>query len=406
MINRAIGKYSHTVSYHPYPVLVLVMAVSIAAIIGSSMVSTKYMETRDIIPEHLEVIKGFNLFIDSFGSDDTLMVSVELDPDYSGSDEPRDIRDPDVISYINLLTASVQSHERVQSAGSISSLLRELNQGKLPQSRREIIKLTADNPFAEQYISRDYQMSIINMGLVDVDNQDDLFDLVNDIIDIVDQTPRPAGLDVNVAGDLAVGPIVTELVAPDIENTMSAALIGIIVISFLLFFSIRYGATPIAVILFGLIWATGYLGFIGMGLSAETSGTMSMIMGIGIDFGIQMTTRFRDERKKLEARPAMEKTMNAVFVPMLTTTLAALIGFSAMSWGQLTFFGEFGNILSYGVTASFLAGITIVPVILVLGDGLCVKCSRRYRIFRGRRRKRSSTSRRNDSSKGNKEVIK
>jgi predicted RND superfamily exporter protein len=400
MITRAIGKYSHFVSHHPYPILAVVIIVSIAAVIGSSMVGTKFLETRDIIPERLEVIQGFNLFIDSFGSDDTLMIAIELDPTYTGSNEPRDIRDPEVISFINLLTASVDAHERVESASSISSLIKDLNQGSLPQSKRDIVNLVADNPFAEQFISQDYDMAIINMRLVDVDNQDDLFEVVNDMIVIIEQLPKPAGLDVNIAGELAVGPVVNDLVAPDIENTMSAAFLGIIIISFLLFFSIRYGATPIAVILFGILWATGYLGFIGLGLSAETSGTMSMIMGIGIDFGIQMTTRFRDERKKLEARLAMEKTMNAVFVPMLTTTLAALIGFSAMSWGQLTFFGEFGTILSYGVTASFLAGITIVPVILVLGDGISVRFGRKFGRFRKRLRKRRN------ASKTKKEVIK
>jgi len=48
-------------------------------------------------------------------------------------------------------------------------------------------------------------------------------------------------------------------------------------------------------IIFGTLWGNGYVGFIGMGMSSQTSGVLSMIMGIGIDFGIQVVTRYRFE---------------------------------------------------------------------------------------------------------------
>ena len=53
---------------------------------------------------------------------------------------------------------------------------------------------------------------------------------------------------------------------------------------------------------------------------------------------------------------------------MLTTTLAALIGFQAMSLGKLTFLGDMGTIMSYGVAASMVAAITIVPALIIIID--------------------------------------
>jgi len=53
---------------------------------------------------------------------------------------------------------------------------------------------------------------------------------------------------------------------------------------------------------------------------------------------------------------------------MLTTTLAALIGFQAMSLGKLTFLGDMGTIMSYGVAASMVAAITIVPALVIIID--------------------------------------
>jgi len=102
-----------------------------------------------------------------------------------------------------------------------------------------------------------------------------------------------------------------------------------------------------------------------------------MIMGIGIDFGIQVVTRYRFELLNIPAlkerhpdldigpKDAMAVTLNNVIVPMLTTTLAALIGFQAMSLGKLTFLGDMGTMMSYGVAASMVAAITIVPAIII-----------------------------------------
>ncbi|MFH1364736.1 MAG: MMPL family transporter [Candidatus Aenigmatarchaeota archaeon] len=364
-MRNPIETYSHFVSYHTKIVLAIVILATILLSIGSSFVGTKYMETRDIIPENLEVIQAFELLESNFGSDTTIMIAIELDPEYQGSDEIRDVRDPRVLKYMNLLTELAESNSRVAIASSGASILKDMNGGVLPQSEREINKLFMNNPLLDMYIGSKYEIAVIRMSLVDVENNDDNVEIVADMQEIVDETPQPPGLTVNVAGELAVGPIITDLVSPDMERILAVSFMGIIIVSFLVFFSIRYGIPPILVIFLGIAWATGIIGFAGLNFSAETSGTLSMIMGIGIDFGIQITNRFRDEVKKLIPQKAMEATMNSVFMPMFTTTLAALIGFRAMSWGQLTFFGEFGDIMTYGVVACFLVAITLVPVSLI-----------------------------------------
>ncbi len=370
--------YSRFVSHHTLIVLAAVIVITAVMVVGSSLVGTKYMETRDVIPEDLEVIRAFNLLEDDFGSERTLMIAVEIDPAYMGSNEARDVRDPDVIRYLNLLSSACESNGRVETATSPATILRSMNNGILPQSSREIIKLTDSNPLFGQYISPDYTMALVRMSLVDIEVADDDYEIVTDIQEIVDEIQPPPGVITTVAGGRAVGPVVMELVGPDIARTFQASSLGIIIVSFLVYLSLRYGITPLTVIYIGLLWAMGIFGYMGLSLSAETSGTISMIMGIGIDFGIQITSRFRDEVKRRSAEGAMEITMNNVFMPMATTTLAALIGFRAMSMGQLKFFGEFGDIMSIGIAASFLVAITLVPVILVQGEKLSKRFRRSY----------------------------
>ena len=190
---------------------------------------------------------------------------------------------------------------------------------------------------------------------------------------IINELSPPPGIQTTVGGAAMEGVVMEKNIGPDMAKTSLYSLIGILVIILVLFRSIKYGFTPMTTIIFGTLWAMGYVGFIGMGMSSQTSGVLSMIMGIGIDFGIQVVTRYRFELQNIpglkERHPnmdlgpkdAMAVTLNNVIIPMLTTTLAALIGFQAMSLGKLTFLGDMGTIMSYGVAASMVAAITIVP---------------------------------------------
>ena len=168
-------------------------------------------------------------------------------------------------------------------------------------------------------------------------------------------------------------------IKPDMKRTSTYSLIGILIVVLVLFRSPKYGFIPLTTILFGTLWAMGYVGLTGMGLTSNTSGVISMIMGIGIDFGIQITTRYRFERAHQLPPDAMELTLSKVIMPMSTTTLAALIGFPAMSMGQLTFMGAMGRMMIYGVAACMAAAITAVPSFILIADTLSI--SKIFTIF-------------------------
>jgi RND superfamily putative drug exporter len=92
-----------------------------------------------------------------------------------------------------------------------------------------------------------------------------------------------------------------------------------------------------------------------------TSGAMAMIMGIGIDFGIQVTKRFRYELRTYEREEAMVNTLQNVFYPMVITTIAAVTGFLCLSLGELPMMQDMGKMLAIGVVCCMVAALTVVP---------------------------------------------
>ena len=219
------------------------------------------------------------------------------------------------------------------------------------------------------YVSDDYGASIIRISLAEM-SEEKREEFVDELENIIEETEKPGGLKLGLTGEPVIARELRKQVLPTMQKTSILSLISIFIIVCILFLSLRYGIISLLAIGFGVIWVYGTLGLLGMPINPTMSGGMSMIMGIGIDFGIQVVNRFRQERKKHGIEKAMEITLSNVFTPMLVTTLAALIGFRAMSLGKLTLLGDLGNMMSLGVLFCFIAAITVIPSTLIISERL------------------------------------
>lgn len=355
--------YAKTIIKKPLITLLIALVIILLLASQAGNVNTKDMNYDNMLPSYLEAMQGITYLQDHFQGADVAYYVIELDPKYTGSDEPRDIRDPKIISYSDLLATLAGQTNDVASTSSPGTIIKAANNGVLPKDLQTIKVLEAQVPSLQSSISSDETIMLVTIRLED--ERDDAA-LLKDLQNIMDTVPKPAGVTVAIGGSALEQPITQELIGPDMSRTSKFSLIGIVIILLILFGSIRYSVIPLTVIGVGTIITFGFLGAMHMNISSASSGAISMIMGIGIDFGIQIVNRFKQERKTQEPRKAMITTINAVMKPMLTTTIAALIGFQAMSMGQLSFMKELGSIMSYGVVACFIVAITIVPALLIL----------------------------------------
>lgn len=370
-IEKFVDWYSRFVSRKLLLMAIIVILITGIAIYYSGTVTTKNVDYKDMLPEDRETIYALNVISDNLGGSDFSMIAIEIDSKYINSTESRDIRDPEILEYIDKLTKFSEKIEDVESVSSPTTIIRLGNNGNLLKSKTEINNFILNNPQMSQYISKDYQMALIKLRLRD--NYDDKT-ILQEMESTINQLPKKEGITISPAGQALENAVVDKQIGPDISKTSQFSMIGIILILLLLFRSIIFGLTPLSTIVIGIVWAFGFIGLMGIGISSITSGVISMIMGVGIDFGIQIVNRFKQELNTItDEAKAMEITLNNVIVPMGTTTIAALIGFTAMSMGELSIMKDLGNMLTYGIVACFFAAITIVPVLLIL----VVKISRK-----------------------------
>ncbi len=365
-----IEKYAYFVCHHPFIILVIVGMLTLSSIYFASTITMKTTSRRDFLPESEPSIRTLFSIEDEFGSTNTVYFVVETNPKYSGSDEVKDVRDPRVLRYMNAISELARHTDDVIEVRSMVDILKSINNGRIPSSIREVKRLTYKNGIFNGYVSKDYSIALVKITTTGDVNYDSLETELNKIIRNV---KTPSGVSTSLGGTILEQQVMKKNIPNDMRKTSFISIIGILFVVLMIFRSAKYGLTPLITVVLGSLWAMGFVGLIGMGLSSATSGVLSMIMGIGIDFGIQVVTRYRMELYNTNPIDAMTTSLSKVITPMSTTTLSALIGFQALHLGKLTFLGDMGTIMSYGVAACMVAAITAVPALIIIFDTIKFK---------------------------------
>ncbi len=365
--NGLLKKYAEFVAHRKALLLTLFLLFTLAMGYHASMMETVGMSQEGMLPEDVEVIETLTLVSDQFaGTFSSSNIVVETAPEYAESNEIRDVRDPEVLRYVDALAERSKPIYGVIDARSAADVIKAANGGKIPSSLRSVKSLVEQNEMLEQqlsmYISDDYSLSVVRLTLSsDVDEEE----IVAELREVI-KIDQPPGVKVDITGEPVESITMMELAQRTMQKTSSVSFALIIIILIVLFASIKYGLIPLTTILLGTVWTYGVLYLIGFEVTPMTSGALAMIMGIGIDFGIQVTKRFRYELRTYEREEAMVNTLCNVFYPMVITTIAAVTGFLCLSLGQLPMMKDMGKMLAMGVACCMVVALTVVPAILVL----------------------------------------
>lgn len=365
---KAYGKF---VAKRAEIVILLILLFTLLCIYGMTKLQVGGGGYSSLFPKDEEVIRTMNIVRDEFGGADNLMIVIEIDEGSDNKNAIMDIRDPRVIRYAETLEHACSKLDKVIDVQSVADILRAENNGDLPNSLATTKSILEKSPLASQFVSSDYKTMLIRISLADVEGIEE--EITDEVQKTIDEHSPPLGIKVALTGMPAITKTIKAQIKPDMKRTSRISFIAIFIIVFLLFRSLKYGLLPLLGVALGTIWTNGTLGLLGIKIKPVTSGATSMVLGIGIDFGIQVVNRFRLELEgvfgeKLEPEEAITETLARVIKPMGTTTLAALIGFRAMNLGRLTVMKDLGNMMCLGIVMCMLSALTLIPSLLIITE--------------------------------------
>jgi hopanoid biosynthesis associated RND transporter like protein HpnN len=154
------------------------------------------------------------------------------------------------------------------------------------------------------------------------------------------------------------------------ENAVRNGLITLAIVAFILWLALRSGRlmAAITVNLFVGLAVTAALGLFMVGAYNLISVYFSVLfVGIGVDFGIQFSVRYRSERHEIDdLAKAILSAGFRVGAPLTLAAFATAAGFLSFLPTAYRGVSELGEIAGCGMLIAFATTITLLPALIVL----------------------------------------
>jgi predicted RND superfamily exporter protein len=185
--------------------------------------------------------------------------------------------------------------------------------------------------------------------------------IVNDI--------SPQAADMRVMGMSLIMNEIMEANTTNIGFLLPMAFIMVILVLALVFRSGMDMLFSLVALVLGIIWMYGFGTALGFSFNPMTTVVPVLIVGLGIDYGIHLTMRHREELKKgSDIDSAVNNTIKHVGMALLLVTITTCAAFLSSVASPMAPIRDFGIIAAIGMVSCFVTMVTFVPACLHIRD--------------------------------------
>lgn len=175
-----------------------------------------------------------------------------------------------------------------------------------------------------------------------------------------------------------VSPLVSgpPLLIKEINDKMKSALIVmavlavvIMVIVLSLVFRARWRLLSLPAVVVGCVAAFGLMGFAGIPLTMVTISGLPILIGLGVDFAIQIHSRIEEETFAADsAETGVERAFVRLGPALAVAAIAACIGFLVLHLSAVPMIRDFGSMLAVGAIIVFATSLALISSIIYLRE--------------------------------------
>lgn len=214
-----------------------------------------------------------------------------------------------------------------------------------------------------------YDSAVIRIYINILAGGRETIDFQNDL-KVLNQELRDDVVNYGDANVIVTGPFIIthEITSTLTESQLLSTGISLFLATIVLIIAYRrltLGFIAIIPILLAIVWILGTMYFIGYGLNILTITVTSLTIGIGIDYAIHATERFKLIADKtgdinMALTETISRTGGALFIAALTTTL----GFGMLIFAPIPPQVQFGVIMVMTISYSLIISVLLLPLVL------------------------------------------
>ncbi len=352
-MKRLFENYAKLIVNYPWIVIILSISLIGAGMYGVSRLSMD--PELSMNDEDSEVYKDYEVYLDNFSGGERVFITIV-------TDDPTSIEN---LQKISDLEESLIENDGIISVSSVTILLKEafsasMGAAIIPPNQtlvdRVLLSLPRDtlNTFIP---SNDTAVLIVEM-----DSSNSLY-IVEDAID---DSYVENNTETNIVGKSVLLNEIADSMQKDMRMLIGLAIILMIVILGLIFGHVRLRFLPLGMVIVGLIWTIGMMGYVKLPVSMVVIAVFPLLIGLGIDHSINFHNRMQEEVDRGDPRKAVIESMKNIGPAMVVALFATILGFITLQLSTMVMLREFGTVVVIGVIMCFIVSMSLLPSILYL----------------------------------------
>jgi|WetSurMetagenome_2_1015567.scaffolds.fasta_scaffold00143_19 uncharacterized protein len=364
-LDKTIGVLSDFVIKRPSRVLLISVLVLVMISGGVFRLRTDTNQ-ENYFPSKHPVRQASDLINSKFGGSQTISVMV------SG-----DIKDPQVMQWIDRLTIDLKKQNGVGNVFSISDVVREMTRALYDKGEKgydmipstyeaiaqmfELYNMSGSPDDLAQLMNFENTEAHILIRLSRPDN-----DVIKSIRTFIGSRIKEVNARVTVGGyAIIMADFARKIISGQISSLLFA-LVTVFVLLAIIFRSFKgglIGSIPLAA---SIIIQFGVMGISGIALDAATALLSSIMIGVGVDFTIQYLWRYNNELKRGHSyREAIAITYKTTGRSIVINGLSVMAGFSATFVSGFLSIRFFGILVLLSIGSCLLCAMIVIPAYML-----------------------------------------
>ena len=152
-----------------------------------------------------------------------------------------------------------------------------------------------------------------------------------------------------------------------LQTSLPIAAAAALVLLLLTMRSLRYAVVTIIPIGLVVSWLYAIMYLTGFSLNFVTATIGAISIGVGIDYSIHMTERFREELRRATTKmQALRQAANGTGIALIASAASSIVGFTILGFAPMPMFSSFGFLTAIMIFLALAASLVVLPSMLLL----------------------------------------
>ncbi len=289
--------------------------------------------------------------------------------------EGNDVKSVDIMKAIDRLEHQLESTEGIVGITSPVSIIKEMNyqttgRSQVPDTDAEIKEIIDGNPATFGTLVPDNTHMLVYVTMAGSATESKQKEIITKTEEDVKFSDFPPSYNLIVTGDPAYKIEMSEAMSNGMGQLLGLAAVFMVIVLSLVFRHVRWCLLPLPVVLLGIVYTFGAMGFLGIPLSMVSMSAFPVLIGLGIDYAIQFHNRIEEElHKDGNKSKAIISTIKHTGPAVLIALTMTALGFFSLFTSAVPMIKDFGKLLTIGILMCYLAAMFVgVSTVYIFDD--------------------------------------